>query len=178
MTFADGRILYGSTDGRLRSVRFDHGRVTGSPGVISADGTWSSRALFVENDQVGSCDSPIAQGDIFTTPTDTALELAAPGVLDNDWDPQPGDLTISEVSQGSHGQATISADGALTYVPDVGFSGSDSLSYRVVDPQGNTSSPATVTIFVGTSPILPDVPDPQPAPHPAPHPAPVPAPRL
>jgi hypothetical protein len=50
VTLAAGRILYGSSvDGALRSVPFAGGRVTGSPSVVSADGTWRYRALFVPN---------------------------------------------------------------------------------------------------------------------------------
>lgn len=49
MTLAGGRILYGSSrDGALRSVAFS-GRVTGSPVVVSDDGTWRYRAIFVPN---------------------------------------------------------------------------------------------------------------------------------
>lgn len=47
LTMAGGRILYGSTDGTLRSVPFSNGRVTGGPTVLSNDGTWRFRALFV-----------------------------------------------------------------------------------------------------------------------------------
>jgi hypothetical protein len=50
MTLASGRILYGSSvDGSLRSVPFAGGRVTGGPTVLSADGTWRYRAIFVPN---------------------------------------------------------------------------------------------------------------------------------
>jgi hypothetical protein len=50
MTLAGGRILYGSSsDGSLRTVPFAGGRVTGSPTVVSADGTWRYRALLVPN---------------------------------------------------------------------------------------------------------------------------------
>jgi hypothetical protein len=50
MTLASGRILYGSSvDGSLRSVPFAGGRVTGGPSVLSADGTWRYRAIFVPN---------------------------------------------------------------------------------------------------------------------------------
>ncbi len=50
MTLASGRILYGSsTDGSLRSVAFSGGRVTGSPTVVSSDGTWKYRAIMVPN---------------------------------------------------------------------------------------------------------------------------------
>ena len=50
MTLASGQILYGSsTDGSLRSVSFSGGQVTGSPTVVSSDGTWKYRALFAPN---------------------------------------------------------------------------------------------------------------------------------
>ncbi len=50
MTLASGRILYGSSaDGSLRSVSFSGGQVTGSPAVVSADGTWKYRAIMVPN---------------------------------------------------------------------------------------------------------------------------------
>ncbi|MFC5175189.1 malectin domain-containing carbohydrate-binding protein [Nocardioides taihuensis] len=50
MTLASGQILYGSSaDGSLRSVPFSGGRVTGSPSVVSDDGTWKYRAILVPN---------------------------------------------------------------------------------------------------------------------------------
>ncbi len=50
MTLAGGNVLYGSTaDGALRSVAFGSSGITGSPSVVSNDGTWTSRALFVPN---------------------------------------------------------------------------------------------------------------------------------
>jgi hypothetical protein len=50
MTLASGNILYGSSsDGSLRSVAFASGVVTGTPSVVSNDGTWKYRALFVPN---------------------------------------------------------------------------------------------------------------------------------
>jgi Malectin domain len=51
MTLAGGNILYGSSaDGDLRSVPFGSTGITGSPTIVSSDGTWKSRALFVPND--------------------------------------------------------------------------------------------------------------------------------
>jgi hypothetical protein len=48
LALAQGRILYGSSsDGALRSVGFAGGRVTGSPTVLSSDGTWRFRGMFV-----------------------------------------------------------------------------------------------------------------------------------
>jgi hypothetical protein len=49
LTLAGGRVFYGSADGSLRSVPFSGGAIAGTPSVISSDGTWQSRALFVPN---------------------------------------------------------------------------------------------------------------------------------
>ena len=46
LTLASGRLLYGGTDGTLRSVPFSGGRVTGGATVLSTDGTWNFRGLF------------------------------------------------------------------------------------------------------------------------------------
>jgi Malectin domain len=50
LTFASDQILYGSSsDGNLRSVPFSNGRVTGTPSVVSTDGTWKYRAIMIPN---------------------------------------------------------------------------------------------------------------------------------
>jgi len=50
MTLAGGNILYGSTaDGALRSVGLGSNGISGSPSVVSNDGTWKSRGMFVPN---------------------------------------------------------------------------------------------------------------------------------
>jgi hypothetical protein len=50
MTLASGQIFYGSSaNGSLSSVPFSGGQVTGTPAVVSSDGTWKYRAIFVPN---------------------------------------------------------------------------------------------------------------------------------
>ena len=150
LTLAEGKILYGSSDGALRSVPFAGGRVSGSPSVVSADGSWSFRGLFVPNGP-GQCVNAEAHHDTFTTFAGTTLTVPAPGLLANDWDPQPGtQLVVSQTTAPDHGVATVSVDGGLEYVPAVDFTGTDSFTYRVVDPQGHESASATVTIRVTT----------------------------
>lgn len=49
-TLAGGRIIFGSSaKGTLSSAPFAGGRVTGAPKLLSIDGTWKSRAMFVPN---------------------------------------------------------------------------------------------------------------------------------
>jgi hypothetical protein len=51
----------------------------------------------------------------------------------------------------AHGTASIAADGSFTYTPKSGFAGKDTFTYATVDPDGTTSTPATVTITVVTT---------------------------
>jgi len=89
---------------------------------------------------------PAAVDDSFTTDEDVNLDE---NVLTND---TLGDApnTVSEVSGVSNGLLTLNADGSFTYDPDVGFSGTDSFTYRLTDADSETSD-ATVTITVNAA---------------------------
>ncbi len=90
---------------------------------------------------------PVGVPDGYTTDEDTALNVAAPGVLGNDTDPVPGTLTASLASPPTHGALTLSADGSFTYTPTGNYNGPDAFTYTVSD--GTSSSPpTTVTITV------------------------------
>ena len=79
--------------------------------------------------------APIAAGDNYSTPQDTALTVAAPGVLANDSDPDGNPLATVKVSDPAHGTVTLNADGSFTYTPTGGFIGADSFTYKVSDGQ-------------------------------------------
>ncbi|MCT8338426.1 Ig-like domain-containing protein, partial [Flavobacteriaceae bacterium TK19130] len=76
-------------------------------------------------------------------------------VLDNDVDPenngQTVDVAISPSNGPSNGTVTLNADGTFTYVPNPGYTGSDSFVYSIFD-NGNpvATDSATVVILVGT----------------------------
>ena len=61
-------------------------------------------------------------------------------------------FTFEIVSPPSHGAATLSAGGELTYEPMATFVGEDSLTFRARDSIGRTSSPATLAITVTAGP--------------------------
>jgi hypothetical protein len=93
--------------------------------------------------------APVAVDDSGSTPQDTQLVVAAPGVLGNDSDPDVGDvLTVSASDPTSveGGSVSVAADGSYTYDPPAGFVGSDSFGYTVSD--GSLTDTATVTIGV------------------------------
>ncbi|MFB9953828.1 Ig-like domain-containing protein [Cellulomonas denverensis] len=59
-------------------------------------------------------------------------------------------LTYERLSDPTHGGARMSGAGAFGYLPDSGFAGIDSFTYRVCDSQtpAQCSAPATITITV------------------------------
>ena len=61
--------------------------------------------------------SPVAAPDSYTTNRNTALVVAAPGVLANDTDPNGDALTAVLVTNPSHGTLTLNANGSFTYTP-------------------------------------------------------------
>ena len=98
---------------------------------------------------------PSASDDSYTTPEGQTLSVAAPGVLANDTDPNGDSLTASLVSDVSNGSLTLDADGAFTYTPTAGFTGTDSFTYEASD--GDSTAQATASIQVRPpSPITVD----------------------
>ncbi len=94
-------------------------------------------------------DPPTAAADSYSTNEDTPLNIAAPGVLANDSDPDTGDtLTAVLVTGPSHGILTLNADGSFGYAPAANYNGPDSFSYKARDSSNAESSPATVSITV------------------------------
>ncbi len=92
-------------------------------------------------------DAPVAAGDAYSMTQDTVLSIAAPGVLGNDGDVD-GDVLSARVMAGpANGTISFTADGAFTYTPALGFTGTDSFSYVVNDGLAD-SSEATVAITV------------------------------
>jgi hypothetical protein len=93
---------------------------------------------------------PVANNDGGSTRFGTLLNVPAPGVLANDVDPESQPLTAQLVTTTASGALTLSANGALIYVPNPGFSGTDTFTYRAFDGT-HQSNVATVTIAVGVN---------------------------
>jgi PKD repeat protein len=79
---------------------------------------------------------PIAADDSIETSEDAAGSV---NVLANDTDPDQGDtLEVSAWSSAAHGTVSCIGAGLCTYTPDADFSGTDSFTYTVSDPDGHT----------------------------------------
>lgn len=86
---------------------------------------------------------PTAVDDTASTDEDTAVNI---NVLANDNDPDGDALTVISATA-SNGTVTINSDGSLTYTPDAGFNGSDTIAYTISDGEGGRAS-ATVTVTI------------------------------
>src|SRR4029079_12473014 len=74
-------------------------------------------------------DAPVAVNDSYSTNEDTALTVAASGVLANDTDVDANPLTAAVVTGPSHGTLTLNANGSFTYTPAANYNGADSFTY-------------------------------------------------
>ena len=108
-----------------------------SEGLITSQATVTIQTLNT---------APIANDDTYLTDEETSLTVPAPGVLSNDIEADGQTLTISLISDVSHGSLTLNNDGSFNYLPAVNFFGSDSFVYRISD--GYAHDDATVTITV------------------------------
>ncbi|NQU23179.1 MAG: tandem-95 repeat protein [Candidatus Nealsonbacteria bacterium] len=101
----------------------------------------------------GVNDLPTAGDDSYSTAVDTQLNVAAPGVLGNDADPDdPLTLTTGPYITDQGVQVTLNADGgSFVYDPPAGFTGTDSFTYTVTG--GSDATTGTVTIDVNETPV-------------------------
>jgi hypothetical protein len=98
----------------------------------------------------GGNQPPTAVSDEYTTLEggDHTLTVgAAAGVLQNDRDPEGGNLTASDATDPPNGRVSLNRDGSFNYTPVSSFFGDDRFTYRANDPSGSSST-ATVTIHV------------------------------
>ncbi|MBD1863356.1 MULTISPECIES: tandem-95 repeat protein [Trichocoleus] len=82
---------------------------------------------------------PVPVSDAFTTNEDTAVLISGAALLNNDSDPDPGDLlSITSVGLPSRGSLTNN-NGTFTYTPNANVNGTDSFTYVVSDGNGGTA---------------------------------------
>jgi len=145
------------------SVEFDPvtgvAEYTPAPGFTGNDSfTYSVCDL---GDRCASAEVLIAVGSTFVAVDDTATTTAGvqvvTAVLDNDVDSNNNidPASVAVVSPPANGSTTVNATtGAITYLPNVGFSGVDTFTYQVCDADGLCPQ-ATVTVTVNAAPSPP-----------------------
>ncbi|MFZ6026726.1 MAG: cadherin domain-containing protein [Chloroflexota bacterium] len=100
--------------------------------------------------------APLAHPDGYTTDEDTPLQVAAPGVLENDTDANNDVLTAAIDAPPVRGSLSLQPDGSFTYTPAADDNGVVTFLYHANDGVTN-STPATVTVTVAAvndAPVL------------------------
>ena len=97
---------------------------------------------LVESASVNS--APVANDDTAATSVNVAITIP---VLANDSDPEGQVLRVTAVTQGSKGQASVNADGTVTYRPYAKVTGQDRFTYTITDGTGFDT--ATVSVQIG-----------------------------
>jgi len=106
------------------------GSATFTVQVRDAGGSTATRSLTII---ISDNQPPVAASDSYLTIANTSLNLAAPGVLSNDTDPEGSTLTAQLESGPSNGILTLNSNGSFVYTPTPNYTGSDSFTYRARD---------------------------------------------
>lgn len=113
--------------------------VTAPDGTLYAGGQFTTIAGQTVNRIAASpTPAPVAVDNTYTTLLNTALTVAAPGVLGNDSTGQGGALTAILTTSPSNGALTLNQNGSFTYIPNAGFIGEDNFTYTA--GEGSVSS--------------------------------------
>ena len=120
------------------------------------DGTHDSQTATVTITVNSINDVPVAVADSYDMQVGGTLTVDADqGVLDNDTDADDDTLTAVVVTQPSHGTLSLNSDGSFTYLPDAGYNGEDTFTYKANDGTDDSAA-ATVTIDVNAVPVATD----------------------
>jgi hypothetical protein len=96
---------------------------------------------------------PVAVGETYLLQQNSTLYIEPRRLLANDTDQSGHTLTVSSVSNPSHGTLTHLSNGSFDYEPALDYLGQDSFTYTANDGQTDSNA-ATVTISV----LVPDEP--------------------
>jgi VCBS repeat-containing protein len=123
-----------------------HANFVGTDSFTYRNGDWS----LLSNDTTVSItvtpvnDAPVALADVFAVRVGGVLEGS---VLANDWDAEGNALNAAVRVQPLHGRVVLNPNGSFLYMPDAGFTGTDTFTYRNGDGS-LLSNDTTVTITV------------------------------
>ena len=84
----------------------------------------------------------------YETEEDSSLNIAAPGLLENDSDQDGNLLTAVKVTDPANGTLNLNTDGSFTYTPDENYFGADSFTYKANDGTWDSDVAAAVMITV------------------------------
>jgi hypothetical protein len=98
-----------------------------------SDGENTSNTARVSISVVDTNSPPIATDDSYEILEDETLQVDAPGILANDYDPDGQTLRITLEEEPQSGELVMNEDGSFEYTPAADFHGADRFSYRISD---------------------------------------------
>src|SRR5207247_1120305 len=102
-------------------------------------------------------DPPVARDDSYATDEDTALTIAAPGVLANDSDIDGDALTASAITAPAHGSLTLNSNGSFAYTQIGRAKGRDTVTDKGSDGQADATATVSLTVrAVNDAPVAVD----------------------
>lgn len=123
-----------------------NGSVTFTCTITDAQGATATATATVNVGVVPVNDAPVAVDDAYDVPEQTTeTPFVTLNVVSNDTDVDLDTLTATAVTDPTNGTAEVVA-GGIRYTPDLGFRGTDTLTYTVSD--GGLTDTATVTLTV------------------------------
>ncbi|HLX47114.1 MAG TPA: tandem-95 repeat protein [Streptosporangiaceae bacterium] len=144
----------GSASPAARTVSFSVtdsvGGTTAIPATRTIDVSEANQPpVAVNHSYTAVGNTPLGVG---TSPSGPAVKVSG-SVLNGDSDPDSaGPVSVTGNTSPAHGTVTVNPDGTFTYLPNPGFSGTDSFQYTITDSddsQNPKTATATVTISVG-----------------------------
>jgi len=123
------------------------------------DGVTDSNVATIDIEVTNINDAPVAIDDYYEVDQDGVLDVAAPGVLVNDWDPDPTDNIYVDLKEGpEHGtlelHLTPEGDGAFIYTPDPGYFGEDSFDYYMLGIPERQEFTDWATVYITVHPFM------------------------
>jgi uncharacterized repeat protein (TIGR01451 family) len=140
---ADGSFSYQPTAGYVGPDSFTYHAFDGTAYSASA----ATVSILVNGPPVANPDTA------YSTDEDTQLNVAAPGVLANDTDPNGDPLTVFNPGSVSavHGSLTLNASGSFSYLPQANWFGTDTFDYFAFD--GSLQSVTSATVEITVNPV-------------------------
>ena len=111
--------------------------------ILNEYGSSSTATVTVTVNAVN--DAPVGVNDSLTVTEDTPVTSG--NLLTNDSDVDGDGLSISAVSDGTHGTVVNNGDGTVTYTPAANYNGADTFTYTASDGNGGTDV-VTVNVTV------------------------------
>ncbi|MEY2400259.1 MAG: large repetitive protein, partial [Ilumatobacteraceae bacterium] len=131
------------------------GEVAGDPGTGGGNAPGGDDQKPLDGD--GLQDPPIAVDDSVTARAGTTITIP---VLFNDYDPDGDAIAVyqGDTVKPTHGTTDVLDGTSVTYRPDLGYSGTDSFQYTIVDEKGaKATAKVSVELFPPDSPNRPPI---------------------